>query len=274
MNPIVRRARAPVPARRQGLRALAGLLALPGLLVLPALTKRADAAAPPAAAPALPALQPAALEYEVFLGDYTKGNRVAAMSQQFEVRDGHYRLHSESRAQGLLALVWRGSLVQTSEGQLDSQGLKPTRYEERRGDRRPRGATIDPASGQVRFLDGEQANVGPGVQDKLSALVQLGLLVAAGTAQGAPLPAGHRFEFPLLRTSRVATAHWLVEGPEELRIGAQNFQATRVRQVIQAGADSPAIDAWFDASRPPWPLRVRVTEPDGQALDQILQRAG
>src|SRR5690606_31604421 len=129
--------------------------------------------------------------------------------------EGRYRLHSESRAKGLLALVWRGSLVQTSEGLVDSKGLRPTRYEERRGDRAPRGATIDPASGHVHFLGGEQAAAGAGVQDKLSALVQLGMLVAAGAGEGTALSPGQTFEFPLLRTSRVAPAQWRVEGIED-----------------------------------------------------------
>jgi hypothetical protein len=249
--------------RRRRLQALAGVLVLPALTLRVGQSRAQSLATPP----------PAQLQYEVFLGDYLKGSRVAEMSQRFELSEGRYRLQSESQAKGLLALVWRGSLVQTSEGLVDSNGLRPTRYEERRGDRAPRGATIDPASGQVRFLGGEQAAAGAGVQDKLSALVQLGLLVAAGAGEGRPMPAGHSFEFPLLRTSRVAPARWRIEGVEDLQIGSSAVRATRVRQVTLPGDDAPAIDAWYESSRAPWALRVRIAEPDGQTLDQIVQRA-
>ncbi|NLD70645.1 MAG: DUF3108 domain-containing protein, partial [Limnobacter sp.] len=128
----------------------------------------------------------------------------------------------------------------------------------------------DRASGQAVFFDGQRVEAPEKTQDRLSVLAQLGLLLAAG--DGASLGAGYTFEFPMLATSRITRSQWRIEEPEELRFEAGTVVAIPIRRLVPPGDDSPSIVVWFDPDRLPWPVRVRVAEADGQALDQVLQR--
>mgnify|MGYP002376893120 CR=1 FL=1 len=213
------------------------------------------------------------LVYEVFLDDYRSGSRVATMNQQFDLLpDGDYRFRSEAQATGLLSLIWRGSMIQVSRGGFDANGLRPFEFIDRRGNRKARGAKIDRAGGQATFFDGQRAAAPEGTQDRLSVLAQLGLLLAAGDGDGGSLGAGHTFEFPMLATSRITQSQWHIEEREQLRFESGTVDSIRIRRLIPPGDDSPSIVVWFDPARLPWPVRIRVAEVDGQALDQVLQR--
>ena len=213
------------------------------------------------------------LVYEVFLDDYRSGSRVATMDQQFDLLpDGDYRFRSEAQATGLLSLIWRGSMLQVSRGGFDANGLRPFEFIDRRGNRKARGAKIDRASGQATFFDGHKAAAPEGTQDRLSVLAQLGLLLAAGDGAGGLLVAGHTFEFPMLATSRITQSQWRFEEREKLRFESGAVDVIRIRRLVPPGEDSPSIVGWFDPARLPWPVRIRVAEADGQALDQVLQR--
>ncbi len=278
------------PGRRRRLRRLVQLalgaslarLATPGMRTVAAGPAVAGAAAAraqalsadePEAGPALLRPGTTRLVYEVFLDDYRSGSRVATMNQEFDrLPDGDYRFRSEAQATGLLSLIWRGSMLQLSRGSIRADGLHPFEFIDRRGNRKPRGAKIDRASGQAVFFDGHRVDAPENLQDRLAVLAQLGLLLAAGDGDGGSLGAGYTFEFPMLATSRITRSQWRIEEAEALRFEAGAVDAIPIRRLVPPGDDSPSIVVWFDPERLPWPVRVRVAEADGQALDQVLQR--
>src|SRR5690606_18003264 len=116
-----------------------------------------------------------------------------------------------AQATGLLSLIWRGSMLQLSRGSIRADGLHPFEFIDRRGNRKPRGAKIDRASGQAVFFDGHRVDAPENLQDRLSVLAQLGLLLAAGDGDGGSLGAGYTFEFPMLATSRITRSQWRIE---------------------------------------------------------------
>ena len=207
------------------------------------------------------------LDYRIFYEDYSSANRVAQLKLQFELDEDRYRLTTEARASGLMSWIWRGTLIQTSEGSIDSGGLVPHRYIERRAERVPRIATIDPKAATVRFGDGREIPAPAGTQDRLSVLLQIGLSLAA-LPQREP---GTIFDLPLLASSRLEASRWRIEGEDVLEIGASTIVATRVKMLGSPGQSDGSIEIWFADGADPWPIRLRFSEPGGRTLDQIRE---
>jgi len=92
----------------------------------------------------------AAARYDVF----RNGWRVAVVSETFEAKDGAYRIVSESRAVGLLALVEKHTLRFVSSGVLTPSGLRPQHFEGKRSDADSRQvrADFDWQTGQLTIV--------------------------------------------------------------------------------------------------------------------------
>ncbi len=222
-------------------------------------------AAPPAEAPIAVTPQSGAVRYLVHYGDPLEGNVVATLEQSFEIGPQHYRLHSEGRAKGLVSWFYRGSLVQDSVGTVSAAGLAPSSYRERRGDRPPRSATIDAAHGEVVFGSGQRREAPSGLQDRLSATVQLALMRQSRPAQFEP---GATIRLPMLGNSSVEPVDWVVIGEESVDTDTGAVRALRLNR---AGAgDDPAVDVWLALDHRIVPVRMRITERTGRALDQVL----
>jgi len=205
--------------------------------------------------------------YRVHYGDPADGNVVATMSESFELGPEGYRLRSEGRAQGVVSWFWRGTLVQESIGAVTDEGLAPSTYRERRGERAPREVSIDAGRGEVLFSSGVREVAPPGLQDRLSILVQLALLRHARPAMFAP---GSEIVLPVLASSKVAAATWRVLGEELVDTGDGPQPALRLSRAA-SGADDPAVDVWLALDARVLPLRLRIAEANGRALDQVLQ---
>jgi hypothetical protein len=210
---------------------------------------------------------PVSLDYRIFYEDYRSANRVAVLKLHFELDGSRYRLTTEARASGLMAWIWRGTMIQTSEGSIDSGGLVPQHYSERRAERAPRIAVIDPQTARVRFGDDRETAAPAGTQDRLSVLLQIGLFLAAMPTR----EAGTVLDLPLLATSRLDASRWRVEGEEMLEMGESAVATTRVRKLGSPGSAEGALEIWFPIGSDPWPLRLRFSEPNGRTLDQIRE---
>ncbi|OJX06681.1 MAG: hypothetical protein BGO72_16960 [Burkholderiales bacterium 70-64] len=225
------------------------------------------ASAPPSDPPVRVAPQSGSALYRVHYGDPADGNVVATMSESFELGPEGYRLRSEGRAQGVVSWFWRGTLVQESIGAVTDEGLAPSTYRERRGERAPREVSIDAGRGEVLFSSGVREVAPPGLQDRLSILVQLALLRHARPAMFAP---GSEIVLPVLASSKVAAATWRVLGEELVDTGDGPQPALRLSRAA-SGADDPAVDVWLALDARVLPLRLRIAEANGRALDQVLQ---
>ncbi|MCO5107620.1 MAG: DUF3108 domain-containing protein [Burkholderiaceae bacterium] len=224
------------------------------------------AAAPTPEPPIVVAPQSGSVRYRVHYGDPADGNVVATLEQSFDIGADRYRLHSEGRAKGLIAWFYRGSLVQDSVGTVSAQGLAPSSYREQRGDRPPRSAAIDVARGEVVFGSGVKREAPPGVQDRLSAAVQLALM---RQSRPALFEAGATIRLPMLGSSSVESVGWRVLGEEPVTTDAGVVQAVRLSRT-GSSEDDPAIDVWLALDARIVPVRMRITEPSGRALDQVL----
>ncbi len=234
--------------------------------IAPQPPRAAAASAPPQPQPLAVVAGRGSVRYRVHYGDPVDGNVVATLQQRYEIDSDRYRLHSEGRASGLVSWFYRGTLLQESSGRVSALGLQPERYRERRGERGEKETLFDVDAARVHFASGAEASLPPGAQDRLSVFVQLGLLLHAEPARFAP---GAVLEIPVLASARVEATTFRVLGNETVTAGEAAIAALHLRREPLDDED-PAIDLWLALEPQVLPLRVRVTEASGRALDQIV----
>lgn len=239
----------------------------------------ADAALPSPSAPAETPV-PAALprdalptppigrwRFLVFYGDYSEGRQLASVDYLISVDGERYELRSEGRAEGLTALFYSGTLSQVSVGRFGERGLEPERYVERRGSRPERWARVDRGTGVASFSGGQTATAPEGVQDRLSVLIQLGLMLRAAPQRAAP---GTVLELHELSLRDVEQARYRVHGDEVLQADAGPVHALHLERIAPRRPDDPRIEAWLGYDRGMLPVRIRLTDAGGRVLDQFL----
>jgi hypothetical protein len=230
-----------------------------------------EARVPEAAVPlhgvALPAPSPGRRRFRIHYGDYAEGNVVAELDYALEIEQDRYRLRTEARAVGLTALFWSGALSQASTGRLGTDGMEPERYVEQRGRRAERWTSVDRATGVALFSGGERVPLVAGVQDRLSLLLQLGLIARA---QPQRMAAGQRIEVPELGSRGIAPAVFLSRGDESLATGGGPLRALHLERRDGNPARDPRVDVWLGYDHGMTPVRIRLTDPAGRVLDQVL----
>ena len=158
-----------------------------------------------------------------------------------------------------------GRRGQTSEGTLQAGGLAPERYGERQ--RSERAAHFDPTNARVRFsANTPDAPWQPGMQDRLSALLQLAGLLAAAPAR---YPAGSVIRLPTAGARDAAEALWQVEGEQPLDIAGQTVPCVKLRR-DPAGLYDDRVELWLSRNGDYLPARLLVTHFNGATLDQLL----
>jgi hypothetical protein len=239
----------------------------------PALTAAARSAAgsslepAPQASPPLPPPSAVSRRFRVFYGDYRDGQAVAELAYSLEITDGRYRLTTEARATGLTALFWSGALTQRSSGRVGPAGLEPDRYVEQRGRRPERWASIDRGGAVASFSGGERVPLVPGTQDRLSALVQLGLIARAQPRRAA---SGQQIELPELGNRAIAAVRYASLGDEVLSTEDGELRALHLQRRDGEAGRVTTVDIWLGYDQGLMPVRIRLTDPGGRVLDQIL----
>ena len=110
----------------------------------------------------------------------------------------------------------------------------------------------------------------PGTQDQLSALIQLGAMIAGDPDRYAK---GDAIEFPAVFPWGTGTWHFVIEGTEELNVLHGVTQpAMRLVHSAQDSRDS-RIEVWLGSTMGYFPLRVRVEMSNGDKLEYVIQTA-
>lgn len=195
----------------------------------------------------------------------------------------HYRVAAKSRglnwqAQG--ELLWRHdgkdyearlkvsapllpSRTQLSTGRITSQGLAPTRFSDR--SRREEAAHFVRDQGKISFSNNQpDAPLSAGAQDRLSVMLQLGGLLAG---QPARYPAGTTISIQTASTREAELWLFKVEGEEELKLPGGTVRTLKLVRLPRKEFDQK-IELWLAPGMDYVPARVRLTQPNGDWLDQ------
>lgn len=157
-----------------------------------------------------------------------------------------------------------GSRVQTSTGTLGPEGLRPERFADiRRGER---ATHFERDTGRIRFSsNAPEVALQDGAQDRLSLFLQLAALL-----QASPRKEGDTLSFQVAGTGGAET--WRFEvGPEEtLALPVGDIAARRVVRRPRDTYDT-LVEMWFAPSLQHLPVRLRLTQANGDVADQLLR---
>lgn len=158
-----------------------------------------------------------------------------------------------------------GSRVQTSEGQLGATGLQPKRFGDK--SRSERAAHFDRSQNRIRFSNNAlDAELLPGAQDRLSVFLQLaGLLNARPEAYAA----GQNIDIPVAGTSGSEIWRFQVQGLASLDLPAGSLIVRHLVREPREPRDT-RVDIWLAPSLGHLPVRIRLTQDNGDVVDQRL----
>lgn len=254
---------APAPASAQAAAEPAPVAAPPPQEAPPVVAEAPAPAEPPApqpAAPEIPAPQlPPTTQLSYAVVATRGGARYEATSVlNWEIEGDRYRLR----------LLWRAfifSREQSSTGRLAADGLHPERFAERT--RSERAAHFDEAGGRVRFsANTPDAPLLPGTQDRLSLFLQL---AGRFNAQPEAFPVGTAIRLPVAGSRDLEEWVFTVEGREMLELPVGTEHVVRLQRLPRREFDQK-VEVWLAPARGHLPVRMRITEANGDIADQQL----
>lgn len=170
------------------------------------------------------------------------------------------------RLEGRLPLI--GTLItQTSRGGFDAAGLAPERYTDRRLKRGEQAANFERASGRISFSGQNPAlPLSPGVQDRLSVMLQLAAIV---NAWAKPPAAGEHLRIEVVG-ARGDSHQWSLrfEGPQAIDTPDGRVAALRFLREPENPQDTRA-EFWLDPARQHLPVKVVLTDGKGEPLELL-----
>jgi len=214
--------------------------------------------APPTYRTVLPG--PATLRYELRRGVFRGTGEI-----RWRPAGGRYALQFDARLAGIALLS------QTSQGDLDANGLAPVRFVDQRARKSARAVNFNRTNGSISF-SGSTARwpLLAGSQDRLSWMIQLGGIVAADPA--------------LATSGRIAMVLVSARGEASVRTarfaGRENAETVfgsvpTLKFVIDGhSAHDGSFEIWLDPARGYLPARATSRSRSGDAeFELLLQRA-
>jgi len=168
-----------------------------------------------------------------------------------------------------ITMVFIGTRTVASTGTIDDKGLMPARYTDK--SRTELVAFFDSQAGAIRF----SANTPtlpwvPGVQDRVSVFLQLGGMLASHPA-GFPVGSVH----PIYVAGPRDAGTWAfrVEGQENLTLPFGELTTIKLTRPPLREQDQK-MEIWFAPSLGYLPVRNRITQSNGDFVDQQLSGLG
>ena len=241
-------------ARRCGLRLQPGTMAV-AVVMLAALSCAAAARAIPP--------RKVTVHYDISYN----GATIAEGSETLEHDGLTYRLYSETRGKGVLAVLYRGAIKRTSKGTILATGLRPLEFSDQRGERAPETARFDWSNRTVlqERNNGHRQTVAAenDMQDRLSFLWSFSF--------GAPQ--GREISATVVDGRGTTRYRYEIAGKETLKTPAGSFETLRLVKQRDAG-DVRGTEIWLATAHDFIPVRLLVIEKDGTRMDTVLTRIG
>lgn len=214
----------------------------------------------------------AVLNYSVRYGNEENPKPQGINIVRWQFVEDKFELESISEATGLTSLLMRGTLTETSVGTVTAQGLSPIRYGEKRASKGERAIHFQREREVVSFSNRPQEVPLPaGIQDRLSLRYQLGLLLQATPSLQSP---GSVIEVPVATPSGVDVWSIVVQKQEVLHTEAGELSTLYMMRNKRADKPyEPTLELWVAPALSWLPIRVRIVDANGRALDALLTKA-
>ena len=154
--------------------------------------------------------------------------------------------------------------TQRSAGQITADGVAPQRFSDRA--RSEEAAHFDRDRGLVTFSSNRpQAPLLPGAQDRLSVMLQLASMIAGEPAR---YPAGTAIRIQTASTRDAEPWVFTVEGEEQLQLPGGTVAGLKLTRLPRREFDQK-VELWLAPAMDYVPVRVRLTNPNGDSVDQL-----
>ena len=181
--------------------------------------------------------------------------------------DGKYSINAESR----VALL--GKLTEnSSRGTVDSYGLAPAEFHEKRFRKEPETATFDREGKTITFTDGKHSYpIKGGEQDRVSISWQLAAVARAAKDK---FKAGSEWQFFVVGPRDADPWTFRVVGREKIQAGAAigTIDAVHVTRDLPPDTKDQTLDLWLAPSLDWYPVKLRFTDNDRDFVEQTLER--
>lgn len=163
------------------------------------------------------------------------------------------------------SVFFLGNRVLSSEGEITPEGLAPARFADK--SRSERAAHFQPDKGKITFSANTPDAVWQrGAQDRLSVFFQL-----TGMLSGQPERFVSGTLIPVYTASARGADTWAfqVDGSESLSLPAGDMPALKLKRQNRAEHEQQ-VEVWFAPSLSYWPVRIKLTQANGDFVDQQL----
>ena len=167
-----------------------------------------------------------------------------------------------------VSALFLGSRVQTSKGTLGTEGLMPIRFGDKT--RSELAAHFQRDKGIISFsANSPDAPLLKGAQDRLSVVLQLSSLLAADPTR---FPPGTMLSFQTVSQREAEVWQFLVEKEDMLQLPFGDINAIKLNRKPRREFDQQ-IELWFAPTLGYLPVRLRITNANGDFVDQLLSKA-
>ncbi len=200
--------------------------------------------------------------YDIYKGSL----KVGQIKEIYTRNKEQYSLSSITRAVGLVAIFKPGRIVITSSGLINSRGLQPVSFSDRResDESKERHADFDWKTKQLTLTEHGQKNTLPlpdGTQDRLSAMYQFMFLSLAKTSM---------LSFYMTNGGKLDIYNYHITPDQSVTVPLGTFKALYVASVPEAGSNRTEI--WLAEEHANFPYKMIITDPDGDRLSQVLTK--
>lgn len=161
-----------------------------------------------------------------------------------------------------------GSRTQVSKGALGPDGLMPIRFGDK--SRSELAAHFQRDKGIISFsANSPDAPLLKGAQDRLSVVMQISGLFAGDPSR---FPLGTMLSFQTVSQREAEVWHFLVEKEELLQLPFGEINAIKLNRTPRREFDQH-IELWVAPTLGYLPVRLRITNANGDVVDQLLSKA-
>lgn len=162
-------------------------------------------------------------------------------------------------------------LTQVSSGGIEANGLAPVRFTDQRLRHAPIAANFQREAGKISFSGpSDEFPLWPGVQDRLSWMIQLSAIVQADAKLMQP---GAKVAMHVVG-ARADAGVWVFRCMARESVNAAGATVQAVKFVREPrGPYDTAAEVWLDPQRHDLPVRAALRSGDGDALELVLQEA-
>jgi hypothetical protein len=155
--------------------------------------------------------------------------------------------------------------ILTSEGEVTEIGLAPKRFSDK--SRSERAAHFERDKGKVTFsANTADAPWIAGAQDRMSFFLQLAGMLAGNPAEFVP---GNSITLYTVGPTQADTWTFLVEAEEALTVSTGNIPTLKLSRKPRGDFDQK-VEVWFAPSLDYLPVKSRITEQNGDFVEQSL----